>query len=432
MTRYHPIDPTLFINNRKRLCQVLKPNSLVVLNANDIMPTNADGLMKFCQNSDIFYLSGIDQEEIKLVLYPDAPKKEWQEILFIPSIDKEISQWEGQKHTTETARAVSGIAHVCGLDNFDKIFRSLMEQVEYVYLNTNEHIRANSPVETRDRRFIAWCQHQYPLHTYQRLAPLMHRLRMIKSPIEIDLIRQACSITEKGFRRILSFIQPDVAEYEIEAELIHEFTNNRADGFAYDPIIATGPNACILHYQKNNQICQDGQTILLDVGAQYAHYGSDMTRVVPVNGRFTPRQRNVYNAVLRVMRQAKDLLLSTKDLTTLYQAAGNIMEKELVDLKLLTVQDIKNQDLRNPAYKKYFMHGLSHHLGLDLHDVSNIYATFQPGMVLTIEPGIYIPEEDIGIRLENNIVIREGYVEDLMDSIPIEIDEIEQLMRKKA
>jgi Xaa-Pro aminopeptidase len=429
MPRYRAIDPHLFINSRKKLAAALKPNALAVLNANDIMPTNADGLMRFQQNSDIFYLSGIIQEEVKLILYPHAPKPEWREMLFISPIQQEITQWEGQKHTKETAQAASGIESIYFLNDFDKIFRTVMEQAEYVYLNSNEHIRATSPVETRDRRFISWCQQQYPLHTYQRLAPLMHTLRMVKSELEIDLLRRACAITEKGFRQILSFVKPGVAEHEIEAELIREFIRNNADGFAYEPIIATGPNACILHYRQNNQICHDGQTILLDVGAAYANYCADMTRVIPVNGRFSARQRSLYNSLLRVLHQAQTMLVPGNDMATYYQAIGEVMEKELVDLHLISLQDIKEQDPKSPAYKKYFMHGISHHIGLDVHDVANVYAKLQPGMVLTIEPGIYVPEEGVGMRLENNFVIRQNQTEDLMATIPIEADEIEELMQ---
>lgn len=431
MLRYHPIDPSLFTNNRKKVTQLLQPNSLVVLNANDIMPNNGDGIFPFRQNSDLFYFSGLDQEETILILYPDAPKKEWKEILFIKESNEQIAIWEGKKYTLETAQATSGISSIHRLQEFESLFRMLMEQVDHVYLNSNEHIRSNNPVQTRDMRFTDWCKSHYPLHSYQRLAPLMHNLRMVKSEIEIELLKQACEITGKGFRRILPLVKPGMMEYEIEAELIHEFIRNRSRGFSYEPIIASGANACVLHYHNNNQTCQAGTTILLDVGAEYANYCADMTRVIPVNGRFTKRQRAVYDATLRIMRQAQQLLIPGNSMATYQQAVGQIVEKELVDLGLLSLAAIKRQDPAYPAYKKYFMHGISHHLGLVVHDVANVYKPFKAGMVLTIEPGIYIPTEGLGMRLENNVVIREKGVEDLMANIPLEADEIEALMQQK-
>ncbi|OJW68381.1 MAG: X-Pro aminopeptidase [Candidatus Amoebophilus sp. 36-38] len=431
MLRYAPIHSNLFINNRKRLIQHLEPNSLVVLNANDIMPSNGDGILEFRQNSDLFYLSGIDQEETILLIYPDAPKNQWKEIIFVKETNEHIAVWEGQKYTQEVAQATSGISSIHWLHEFENIFHILMEQAEHVYLNSNEHIRANSPVETRDRRFTKWCKDKYPLHKYERLAPIMHQLRMIKSEVEIELIRQACSITEKGFRRILPLVKPGIMEYEIEAELIYEFIRNRSRGFAYAPIIASGANACVLHYNNNNQSCEPGTTILLDVGAEYANYCSDLTRVIPVSGRFTIRQQAVYQAVLRIMRQAQQMLVVGNDLNMYHQALVEVIEKELIDLGLLSWEDIKHQDPKNPAYKKYFMHGVSHHLGLNVHDVGNIYQKFKPGMVFTIEPGIYIREEGLGIRLENNYVIREQGLENLMEHIPIELDEIEELMQQR-
>ena len=429
--RYKKIDPSLFINNRKNLTRHLKPNSLVVLNANDIMPTNGDGVMPFRQNSDLFYLSGIDQEETILILYPDAPKEEWKALLFVKETNEHIMVWEGQKYTVADAMDASGIAHVHWLDAFAAMFKTLMGQVEHVYLNSNEHTRAVIEVQTRDARFMAWCKTTYPLHKYERLAPIMQHLRVVKSAPEIDLMREACHITEKGFRKILPHIKPGTMEYEIEAILIGEFTRHRSKGFAYDPIIASGTNACVLHYMANNQPCLAGDTILLDVGAEYANYKADLTRVVPVSGRFTQRQRTVYEAVLRIMRQAQQLLVSGNDLITYHQQVGQVVTQELVGLGLLDRTDIKNQDAKHPAYKKYFMHGTSHHIGLDTHDVGDMYRKFEPGMVFTIEPGIYIREEGLGVRLENDFVIREEGLEDLMASIPIEVEEIEALMHAK-
>lgn len=427
--RYQKIDPSLFINNRKNLVKHLKPNSLVVLNANDIMPTNGDGVMPFRQNSDLFYLSGIDQEETILVLYPDAPQAAWRELLFVKETNDQIMIWEGQKYTQEAATEAAGVAGVHWLQDFPALFKTLMGQAAHVYLNTNEHARATAEVPTRDGRFTEWCRAQYPLHQYERLAPIMHHLRAVKSAPEIALIQEACNITEKGLRALLPLVKPGVMEYALEAALIGEFTRHGSKGFAYDPIIASGANACVLHYTANNQPCQAGDTILLDVAAEYANYKSDLTRVVPVSGRFTPRQRAVYDAVLRVLRQAQQLLVPGNDLATYHQQVGEVMTEELVVLGLLDRTDIKNQDPKRPAYKKYFMHGTSHHIGLDTHDVGNAHRKFEPGMVFTIEPGIYLREEGLGMRLENTFVIRENGLEDLMATIPLEAEEIEALVQ---
>ncbi len=426
--RYEKIDPSLFVGNRKQLAQHLKPNSLVVLNANDIMPTSGDGVLPFRQNSDLFYLSGIDQEETILLLYPDAPQAAWKELLFIKETNEHILIWEGQKYTQAAASDTAGIAHVHWLHAFPTLLNTLMGQVEHVYLNANEHARAVGEVQTRDGRFTAWCQQKYPLHKYERLAPIMHYLRAVKSAPEIALIQEACKITEKGFRKILPLVKPGIMEYELEVALIGAFVHHGSRGFAYDPIVASGANACVLHYIANNQPCQAGDTILLDVGAEYANYKSDLTRVVPVSGRFTQRQRAVYEAVLRVMRLAQQLLVPGNDLARYHQQVGEVVTQELVGLGLLDRTDIKNQAPEHPAYKKYFMHNTSHHIGLDTHDVADVHSKFEPGMVLTIEPGIYIREEKLGIRLENDVVIREEGVEDLMATIPLEAEEIEELM----
>ncbi|MEL6152738.1 MAG: aminopeptidase P N-terminal domain-containing protein, partial [Bacteroidota bacterium] len=363
--RYRNIDPALFIQNREKLTQHLQPNAVAVLQANDILPRNADGTMPFRQNSDLFYLSGIDQEETILVLYPDAPRASWKVMLFIKETSDHIRIWEGPKYTQEEAHNIAGIAQVHWLREFPNIFHALMGHADYIYLNTNEHARAHTEVPTRETRFITWCQQKYPLHKYERLAPIMHHLRAVKSALELELLREACRITEKGFRRILPLIRPGIMEYEIEAELAYTFLKHRSRGFAYEPIVAAGTNACSLHYTANDQQCRDGEAILLDVGAEYANYNADMTRVVPANGRFTQRQRAVYKSVLHVMRQAQQLLVPGNDLTTYHQQIGQVMEEVLVDLGLLDRTDIKNQTSDKPAYKKYFMHGTSHHLGLD-------------------------------------------------------------------
>jgi Xaa-Pro aminopeptidase len=426
--KYERIDKRLFIENRRRLAERLLPNSIAVFNSNDIMPTSADGTMPFKQNADLFYLTGVDQEETILLLYPDAKEAKYREILFVRETNEHIAIWEGHKLTKEEATEVSGIRTVLWTSEFEKVFNTLMGDAEHLYLNTNEHPRAEVVVETRDARFIKWCQERYPLHSYRRLAPIMRDLRAVKSDIEIALIQKACKITEAGFRRVLRFVKPGVKEYEIEAEYAHEFLRHGSRGFAYTPIIASGANACVLHYIANDQVCQDGDLLLMDVGAEYANYASDMTRTIPVNGRFTPRQRQVYDAVLRVMRGAMDMLRPGNTLDEYHAAVGELMTKELVDLGLLTMDEVKNQNPEFPAYKKYFMHGTSHHLGLDVHDVGDKYRKFEPGMVFTCEPGIYIREEGLGIRLENDVVITENGLLDLMADIPLEAEEIEEIM----
>jgi Xaa-Pro aminopeptidase len=426
--KYEKIPSALFTENRKKFASQLKKGSLAVFNSNDIMPTNADGTMPFRQNNDLFYLSGVDQEESILVIFPDASDKKHREVLFLKETSELIAIWEGAKLTKEQATEVSGIKTVYWLSDFNKIFFSLMAEANAVYLNTNEHLRATIEVETCDARFLKWCKEKFPLHTYERSAPIMHRLRSVKSKTEIDLIQQACNITEKGFRRILQFIKPGVMEYEIEAELIHEFVRNRSVGFAYTPIIASGFNACVLHYIDNNKECKKGDVLLMDFGAEYANYASDLTRCVPVGGKFTKRQKEVYNSVLTVMREATKLLRVGTILAEYHKEVGKLMEAELLKLKLIDKNDIKKQNPDWPAYKKYFMHGTSHFLGLDVHDVGIWHEPIKAGMVFTCEPGIYIREENLGIRLENDILVTSKGPQDLMKNIPVEADEIEDLM----
>ncbi len=428
--RYIPISNQLFKQNRENLKAMLKPKSIAVFHSADIMPTSADGTMVFKQHSDIFYLSGIDQEESILLIYPDAHSKSHKEILFLRETNEEIAVWEGEKLSKAQATEISGITKIYWLQDFEKVWKELVFEAEYIYLNTNEHIRNSSETETREDRFRKQCMAKYPLHKYERAAPLLHRLRAVKSELEIAQLRKACQITEKGFRRILSFIKPNVWEYEIEAEFIHEFIRNQSMGFAYTPIVASGASACILHYIENNKICKAGDVVLLDIGAEYANYNADMTRCVPVSGRFTPRQKQVYQAVLRVMKEANQLLRVGNNWIDYHKEVGKIMESELVGLGLLQKHDIEKQDKEKPLYKKYFPHGTSHHLGLNVHDYGNKYHTFEAGMVFTCEPGIYIREEGLGIRLENDIVIGNAQNEDLMATIPLEIEEIEELMNK--
>jgi Xaa-Pro aminopeptidase len=426
--KYLPINSSLFVENRERLAKLLKPKSLAIFNSNDPMPTNADGTMGFHQNSDLFYLSGIDQEESILLIFPDSPDPKYREVLFLKETSELIAIWEGYKYTKEHATEVSGIQTIMWTKQFEGFLTSLIFEAENIYLNTNEHIRNHSHVQTRDTKFIIWAKEYYPLHKYERVAPLMAQLRAIKSTIEIDLMREACRITELGFRRLLSFVKPNVTEYEIEAELIHEFVRNRSKGFAYQPIVASGANACVLHYIENNQICKDGDLILLDVAAEYANYNSDLTRTIPVNGRFTQRQRAVYNAVHRVFDYAKSILKVGVLWEEYQKEVENFMESQLIDLGLLNRAEVEKQNPDSPLLKKYFMHGVSHHLGLDVHDVWNKYRRVEAGMVFTIEPGIYIREEGLGIRLENNLVITETGNIDLMANIPMDAEEIEDLM----
>ena len=426
--KYTPLPKELYQRNRKKLVAKLKSDSIVILNSNDIMPTNADGTMQFRQNNDLFYLCGIDQEETILLLAPNCPVPAMREVLFLRETNEHIAVWEGHKYTKEEGEATSGIQNIQWLANFDQVFNTVITLSKNVYLNTNEHLRAGVQVETRDARFIKTCKDKYPLHEYERIAPIMHELRGVKEQEEIDQLQIACDITEKGFRRILSFVKPGVTEYEIEAEYLHEFVRNRSKGFAYEPIIASGSSACVLHYIENKKACLDGELLLMDVGAEYGNYNADMTRTIPVNGRFNPRQRAVYDAVLRVKNQASAMLTPGVIIQDYHREVGLIMQSELVSLGLIDQTDIKNQTADWPAYKKYFMHGTSHHLGLDVHDVGTMHFPIQAGMVFTVEPGIYIPEEGFGVRLENDIVVLENGYLDLMGNIPVEAEEIEGLM----
>jgi Xaa-Pro aminopeptidase len=427
--KYSPIDTNLFVKNRKKFVAKLKPNSLAIFNSNDLYPVSADSTLPFAQHRDIFYLSGVDQEESILVIFQDAPKKEHQEMLFLKETNEHIAVWEGEKLTKETAFTTSGIKSVFWLQDFEKVLFEIMTQCEQVYINTNEHYRANVETETREARFVKDLKSRFPAHTYLRSQPILQRLRSVKETEEIALIQKACNITEKGFRRVLSFVKPDVTEYEIEAEYIHEFTRNRSNGFAYTPIVASGYNACVSHYIENNQVCKSGEVILMDIGASYANYASDMTRCIPVSGKFTKRQKEVYNAVLRVKKAAAKLLVPGTIWVDYHVEVGHIMTDELLGLGLITKEDIKNEDPKWPAYKKYFMHGTSHHMGLDTHDYGILTEPMQAGMVFTVEPGIYIPEENLGIRIEDDYVIQKsGEPFNLMINIPIEIEEIEALM----
>lgn len=429
--RYKQIDPKLFRYNRHRFVGQMKPNSIAIFHANDIMPSNADGTHHFEQNSDLFYLTGIDQEDTALILFPDAPTEGQKEILLIRRTNDLIKVWEGEKLTLEAAKDVSGCQTAVWFDELDVLLGALVNKATTIYINLNEHDRFSNPVQDRNSRYAEELRQRFPLHKYERAAPIMENLRVIKSDTEIELIQNACDITDKAFRRVLQFAKPGVKEYEIEAEITHEFIRSGATGHAYHPIIASGKDSCILHYDKNDKVCQAGEVLLMDFGAEYANYSADMTRTIPVSGRFTDRQKDVYNAVLRVMKGAMAMLVPGTEPEHYNKEIGELMTKELIGLKLLDKHDVSKQDPKKPLFRKYFMHGTSHYLGLDTHDVGNRNTSFKAGMVFTCEPGIYIPEENLGIRLENDLMVAPEKPEDLMGHIPLEIEEIEELMNSK-
>ncbi len=427
--RHSAIDPQLFVTNRRNLKRLLKPDSLAVVNANDVLPRSADSVLLMQPNADLFYLTGIEQEESLLLLYPDAHEEKMREILFLREANPLLETWEGHKLTKDEARKISGIQRVEWLSEFLPLFHRLMCECDHVYLNSNEHKRAVVVVETRDARFVRETQARYPLHDYQRLARLMHRLRAVKSDAEIALLRRACDITDAGFRRVCRFVKPGVTETDVEAEFAHEFIRRNAQ-FAYNPIIASGKNACVLHYVVNDQPCRKGELLLLDVAASYANYNADLTRTIPVSGRFTRRQKQVYNAVLRVLRGVSAAATPGKLPRDWQKEAEQMIEKELVDLGLLTMAAIRKQNPDEPAFRKYFMHGVGHPLGLDVHDVTLTVEPIQEGAVLTVEPGIYIREEGFAVRLENDILVQKAGNVDLMEKIPIEAGDVERLMKR--
>ena len=426
--KYEQIDKKLFIENRKLFSAKLKQNTLAIFNANDIMPTNADGTMPFRQNNDLFWLCGVDQEESVLVIFPNHSDNNMREILFLKETNKEIAIWEGAKLTKEEAYSTSGIQTVFWLSELESKLAELIAKADGIYLNKNIHSRSSSEVQTRDDRFRIMIKEKFSAKNIIETAPIMHELRYIKSEIEIALMQTACNITEKGVRRILPFIKAGVMEYEIEAKLMHEFLINRSAGFAYQPIIASGIDSCVLHYIDNNKPCKDGDILLMDFGAEYANYASDLTRTIPVNGRFSERQKAVYHSVLHVMKEATKMLVPGTNFKDYNKEVGRIMEVELIKLGLLDKHDVRKQDPKNPLFRKYYMHGTSHSIGLDVHDVGSFETPMQEGMVFTCEPGIYILEEALGIRLENDILITADAPNDLMKNIPIEVDEIEDLM----
>ncbi len=426
--KYLPISNALFTYNRKNFVKRIKPNSIAVFHSNDEFPRNGDQTFTFKQNTDFFYLTGIDQEQSILLLYPDCPNPLYKEVLFLRQTNENIAIWEGHKYTKEEARKASGIENIYWLHELDAILHSIINYADNIYINTNENDRYSHSVPYRDIRMYEQLHQKYPLHNYERSAVVMRDLRPVKSGIEVELTKNACDMTRDAFVRVLKFVKPGVAEYEIEAEITHEFLKQRATGHAYSPIIASGPNANVLHYIDNNQVCKDGDVLLMDFGAEYANYNADMTRSIPVNGRFTKRQRDVYDAVLRVMKAATKLIRAGTVLSDYHEEVGKLMTAELIGLKLLDKHDVEKQDPKMPAYKKYFMHGTSHHLGLDVHDFASRYKAFEVGNILTCEPGIYIPVEGLAIRLENDILITADGNIDLMADIPLEAEHIEEIM----
>ncbi len=431
--RYTPLSAATYREHRARFRQQMEQGGLAIFHSNDVMPTSADGHLPFKQATDILHLTGIDQEETVLLLFPDAVDAKDREILFVRETNEHIAIWEGAKFTQAEATALSGIATVLWTSAYEATVKRLMPQAEKLYLNSNEHLRQGNEVETREERLNKVLRERYPLHELKRSAPIMHRIRSVKTTEEVAQMRKAVDITGKAFQRVCGFIKPGVKEYEIEAEITHEFLRNGSRGHAYTPIIASGYSACVLHYITNDQVCQDGDVILMDFGCEYGGYASDLTRCLPVNGRFTDRQRAVYNAVLRVKNEATALLRPGTMLAEYHKEVGRIMESELIGLGLLDKTDVKNQDPEKPLYKKYFMHGTSHFLGLDVHDVGLWHEPIVEGMVFTVEPGIYIREEKLGIRLENDVLVTSGTPDDLFKEIPVEAEEVEELMsRKKA
>lgn len=429
--RYDKLPVNLFQKNRERFMQQMKPKSIAIFQANDELPRNGDCYFPFRQNSDLFYLSGLDQEACVLVLFPDCPKGEnFRELVFTKKTNDYIKVWDGYKYTQEDVTETSGIKKVYWLEDMDTILNELILLADTVYLNSNENDRAASETAERNLRLGKSLQQKYAFHEFERAQPILKKLRMIKSDDEVAVMRKACNITEQAFRSVLAHTKPGMREYEVEAHIIYEFTRHGASGHAYSPIVAGGPNACILHYNDNNQVLNDGDLLLMDFGAEYGNYAADLSRTIPVNGRFTERQKDVYNAVLRVKKAAEALLRPGITLDAYHKEVGKLMESELIGLGLLDKKEVENQDPLSPLYKKYFMHGTSHHIGLDVHDLCDRYVQLQAGMVFTCEPGIYIPDEGIGVRIEDDLLVTADGPVNLMANIPIEVEEIEELMQQ--
>jgi len=424
------LSSAFFEQNRKKVANELKNNSLAIVNSSDEFPRNGDQHFQFRQSSDLFYLTGINQEQTLLVLSPNNLKPEYSEILFLRKSDEKTETWEGHKLTKNEAFEISGIKTIFWTESFDSVISELFYNAENIYINTNENSGYKRFYDDSDLRLINDLRFKFPLHNYLRLSPIITKNRLIKTSEEIETIKHACKITRDAFLRVLKFVKPNVFEYEIEAEISYEFIRNQAKNHAYQPIVASGGSACVLHYIENNKQCNSNDLILLDFGAEFQNYASDLSRTIPVNGFFSERQKIVYQAVLNVLKKSTELMISGKTINILNKEVAQIMEGELIKIGLLNLEEVIKQNPENPLYKKYFMHGVSHFLGLDVHDVGTKDTVLEPGMILTCEPGIYIKTENIGIRLENDILITENGNINLMADIPIEIDEIENLMLK--
>jgi Xaa-Pro aminopeptidase len=428
--KYPQLNNSLFERNRKKVMKYLQPNSLVVIHSSDQMHRNGDQYFPFRQSSDLFYLTGIDQEKTILTLCPNHPNKSLREILFIIESNEKIAVWEGHKFTKEEAEKTSGVKTIKYITEFESTFRDLAVNADSIFLNLNENPKFKPEAPSADERFVERIKKDFPAHDLERLAPIMKHIRLKKEAEEIELMKEACNITAKAFDRILQFVKPGVLEYQVEAEIIHEFLWNKATGHAYPPIIASGKNACVLHYIENNKMCKDGDLLLMDFGAEYANYAADCTRTIPVNGKFTPRQKECYEAVLRVMKKAISWLTPGTTINRVNERVEKLLQEEHIKLGLYTQEDVENQDEKNPLLKKYYPHGTCHFIGLDVHDVGERTSVLEDGMILTCEPGIYIPEENIGIRIENDVIVNLKPI-DLMENIPREVDEIEKLMSSK-
>ena len=428
--KYLPLDQQIFVTNRKRFVAKMGKNAIAIFNSNDELPTNGDALYPFKQNSDLYWLTGIVQEDSMLILFPDNPDKKYREVLVLVRPNEMKEKWDGKRLIAKEAQEISGITTIIWLDSLEGFLQPLIHMTDTIYLNTNENDRKANAVAVRDYRYAEEMHKKYPLHKYMRSAKILKELRAIKTPLEIKVIQQAIDITEKAFRRLLSFIRPGVMEYEIEAEILHEFLINRATGPAYGSIIASGDRARTLHYVSNNDECRDGELILMDFGAEYGGYNADLTRTVPVNGKFTKRQREVYDACLHLHKYAASILKPGISILAYTDKVGEEATKQFVKLGLLKKSDLKNEDADNRAYRKYLYHGISHHLGIDVHDLGTRTEPIKEGMVFTVEPGIYIEEEKMGIRIENNFWVTKHGNKDLMKKIPITADEIENLMKR--
>lgn len=429
--KYLPLNPAIFINNRKRFVKEMLPNSIAVFVSNDEWPANGDALHSFKQNTDLFWLSGIVQEDSMVILFPDNPDPKYREVLVLVRPNELKEKWDGKRLRAKEAAAISGIQTIVWLDSIEAVLQTWVHLADHIYLDTNENDRKAGHVRTREYRFVDEMKAAYPLHSFQRAAKIMKQLRSIKTKEEIEVVQKAIDITDNTFRRLLQFIKPGVAEYEIEAEIWHSFLSQRATGPAYGSIIASGDNARTLHYVSNNAVCKDGELILMDFGAEYGNYCADLTRTVPVNGKFTRRQKTVYNACLHLHQYAKSILKPGISILDYTEKVGEEATQQFLKIGLLRKSDVKNEDADNRAYRKYLYHGISHHLGLDVHDLGTRTEPVKAGMLFTIEPGIYIEEEQMGIRIENNFwITRNGNI-DLMKNIPITVEEIETLMKRK-